>query len=212
MRKTAWEVANEVKLERQVNKRTLLIIEGKNDARIFPKFIDDKHCTIIVADGKPNTMKAVEYLRDWGIMGYISVVDSDFDRLNGVDNSSDDIIVTEFHDIDLVVFESTALTHFLRERADIAKLQSFGTPVEVKVRELVYRAALGLGCLRHLSERHSWNLRFQDLDFRFIPKENLHYTDEQMVDAVLRNSPSARCSRSQVLNALAVIRRTRPRP
>src|SRR6516164_9053137 len=103
-----WYVAAEVRLVRQIQKGTILILEGDDDAKIFKRFIDDDLCDIQIAFGKANALKALDLLEDEGFPGVIAIVDADFDRITSNSYELDNLLLSDLHDIDLTIFFSPA--------------------------------------------------------------------------------------------------------
>jgi hypothetical protein len=203
--KTGFEVANEARMLLHGHKgSSVLIVEGPNDKKLFSKFITEPTCFVLIALGKSAASTAANPLRQSNTKGYLIIVDADFDHLRQNANlPHNDLIETEFHDLDTVVFESAALEKLLSRMADEVKLRSVA-PTAADVRKRVYQAALGLGCLRYLSEEHAWGLSFEDLDgFSFIDRRTLSSNDNKMVDIVITKSREIDRCRPQIVNLIA---------
>ena len=114
----AHYVAAQIRLVRQADKRTVLVLEGETDAKVFDRFIDKEACDTEIAFGKKNVIEAIDLLEDEGFVGVIGIADADFDRLLGVEHGLENLCLTDCHDLDLTIFASPALERYIAEYAD----------------------------------------------------------------------------------------------
>jgi hypothetical protein len=198
-------VAAQVRLLRQVDRRSILIVEGHGDAKALEQFVDDKRCDIEVSFGKKNAIQALDLLEeDGGYPGVVGVVDADFDRIIEVQYPVENICVTDHHDLDLVLFFSGALGRLLREQADEEKMRSvFGANVDALC-DFVLERLVSLSCFRFVSERDGLNLYFKDLEYSdFVDLTDLTMDAENLAIAILQRS-NTNCSASQLLRLAKV--------
>lgn len=85
-----------------------LLVEGKKDLKLFNKFISSK-ISIKVAWGCENVRDALNILNNRGHMRSFGVVDADFTTIFKIQNSIENLFITDFHDIEVMMFESNAL-------------------------------------------------------------------------------------------------------
>jgi 5S rRNA maturation endonuclease (ribonuclease M5) len=69
MKLEAWDIAAQVRLERQIHKGAFLIVEGPNDDKVLSRFSHDQRCSIVIAFGKPNVVGALDLLEEEGFPG-----------------------------------------------------------------------------------------------------------------------------------------------
>ncbi|MDP9342357.1 MAG: DUF4435 domain-containing protein [Actinomycetota bacterium] len=124
----------------------------------------------------------------------MGIVDGDFWHLEGVGTPSANLLITDFHDAEMLVIVSTALGRVIRELGSAEKIARFralhgGKPL---VRILLEIAA-PLGALRWASEREGWRLDFNvRLDrARCIEPRHLNLDFGRWVEVVLQVSGSA---------------------
>ncbi len=186
-----FHIAAEVRLLRQLHKGAILIVEGGDDAKVFDRFIDTTLCKTQVAFGKTNVLDALDQLEDEGFRGVLAVVDADFDRLLGVSYPLDNLCVTEAHDMDLMIFGSTALARYLCEHADDGLFQrNFNGDLNA-VRKSVLDACRPIACCRLASERANLRLNFKDLRLEnYIDDQTLAVDTDALVQLIVRQSTS----------------------
>jgi hypothetical protein len=177
-------VAAQVRFSRQVHKGTILILEGATDAKVFNHFIDPVKCDIEVAFGKENAIKALDLLEDEGFPGVLAVVDADFDRLLDKTYSSENLCLTDKHDLDLTIFATAALKKYILEYANEKHKSDYSY-----VRDIVLRASLPLAYCRFVSELHGLKLYFKDLKHHeFINIDDLSTEIDVLVSKLIARS------------------------
>jgi hypothetical protein len=185
-------VAAQIRLIRQVHKGTILILEGETDARVFARFIDSNLCDIEIGFGKKNTADALNLLEDEGFPGVVALIDADFDRLLGTTYALESLCVTDFHDLDLTIFASSALDRYIAEHADMDLLKN-GFESDLRtVRDRVVNASLPLGYCRFMSERRNLDLYFKDLKHdQFVSSNDLSVDSASLVAELISRSSTS---------------------
>ena len=166
-------IAANVQFIRQVHKGAILILEGQTDDKALAKFVNKKLCHVEISFGKRNAIKALRLLKKRGVPGVVALVDADFDRIDKVVNDLDNLNVTDYHDMDMTLFLSSALEHVLGEKANGAKLkQNCKGSVDTLV-EMVLSSAEELSCCRYVSRKRRLMLNFNNLKFDFIGMQDI---------------------------------------
>ena len=145
---TGDDITAEVKMIRNAFKGTILIVEGDQDSLLFEKFIKNDNCRTIPARGKDNALHAIEALEDDNFKGAVSIVDADFWHILPPNNLSSNILVTDYHDVEIMIFESEALSQILNEYGSKNKIDKFRNSYKEDVRQILYNAAFPLSVLR----------------------------------------------------------------
>ena len=178
----AAEVASEVVLLRSaMGEKTILILEGPSDEKVLSNFVQEDQCETVISWGRSNALGAMQILRERGVPGVLSVVDSDYDEFLGVMNGTADVIVTDEHDLETMLIRSKAFDKVVRELGSRSKLANLRLQA-LDPRLLIRDAIHPLGILRLYSLKRSLSLKFDGLRFRFLNKKTLK-TD---LDAMLR--------------------------
>lgn len=182
-----WTLAAQIRMERQVHKGAFLIVEGASDDRTLRNFIDQNQCSLVISFGKENAIEALKLLEDEGFAGVVCLVDADFDAIDGETYDCDSLIMTDLHDMDMMMFMSSAFKSALASMGDAGRCDRVHADRD-HIRKVVLDAAVPLASVRWLSKRRNWRLDFKELDFSFISAVDLSCDLELMVDTVLANS------------------------
>src|SRR6056297_2104977 len=91
---TADDIANSARMMRTQYRGSIMIIEGSTDMRLYKRFVDDRKCRLIPANGKENAIKVIEILERSGFEGILTIVDADFWRLDSFDFEERIVVVT----------------------------------------------------------------------------------------------------------------------
>ena len=192
-------------MHRQANAGACLLLEGRTDALIFERFIDKETCFVTISHSKDNSIGALDLLEDEGFEGILCIVDADFDRLDENIYDLDNLVVTEFHDMEIVIFMSRALEVFLLNRAEADKLAGQEKATGKDIRQRILESASELGYCRWANERRGWDLNFKDLDFVFIDELSL-ISLPRIYRTVSENSPGATCNENQLQEEVAFLK------
>lgn len=187
MDQTGDAIANEVLLIRDTYNGSVLILEGDNDEKLFRRFVEDSEMPIIPAWGKENVLEAVEILESHdGVQGFMGIVDADFGHVDGSLPISKNIVVTDDHDVEMMIVKTKAFSAVLRELGSKTKVRNFPNR-ERGIRHALMQKALIIGHLRHLSVTDELRLRFDEdrLDFdKFVDRNSLKLDIDTMIKNV----------------------------
>jgi hypothetical protein len=182
-----------------------VIVEGRSDQITYMSVLDTSKCYPVFGYNKETVIKAVRFLVDDGFKGVIGVVDADFDNLNGGSVAWLNLIVSDTHDLETMVLESSAFDKFLLFLLPSDKLH-YCEPFAGKVRDHMIQLGKPIGYLRWLSDLENLSLDFNDMHFpKFIDGTRLVLDLEKMVDLVISRSGSCRVPRDEVLASLKTL-------
>lgn len=184
MDQTGDTIANTVLLIRDKYNGPVLLLEGDNDVKFFKDFVKSSEIPIIPAWGKENVLDAVEILEsDGSVQGFLGIVDADFGHVDGSLPTSRNVVVTDDHDVEMMIIKTKAFSAVLRELGSKDKVSKF--PTEHRIRYELMQKALIIGHLRHLSLTDDFNLRFEGLSFeRFVDRDSLEIDIDEMIRRV----------------------------
>ncbi len=166
--------------------RTFLIVEGTTDRNLYQTYVNTIMCQIIVADGRDNVREVLAILEDEGFLGALAIVDADFDVLEGKMPQSPNLLVTDTHDLELMLLQSPALEKVLAEFGSEEKIAQLATTRGKDVRSLLLESARSIGYLRWLSIRENLSLKFEGMSFGdFVEKDTLRVDVSKVIRAVL---------------------------
>ncbi|ACK69314.1 conserved hypothetical protein [Gloeothece citriformis PCC 7424] len=163
--------ANQIRLRRDKFLGTFLIVEGTSDKLIYERLVNSKKCEVVVANSKFNAIEILKILEQDNFKGILAIVDADFSRLEeNQEFTSDNLLLTDDHDLEMMLIKSPAFEKFLRERGSEEKINKF--PKDI--RETLLEVGQEIGYLRWHSLLENLSLKFEELNFnKFINKKNL---------------------------------------
>ena len=183
---TADTIANEVLLSRDAYSGTVLLVEGDTDVKVFRRFAANSDNMILPTWGKQNAIDAVRILESFGANGFLAIVDADFDHLDGPLPTSDNILLTDQHDIEMMIIRTNAFHALLEELGSRDKIELFSARLRKNIRDSLLEKTVVIGHLRRISISQNLNLRFEDLHFDgFIDKDFLALDIDALVTKVL---------------------------
>ena len=200
---SAHSVANEVRMLRTQHNGALLVVEGASDKRIFRNLVDGNACQIVIAHEKANAVAAMRTLVSEDFRGVLAIVDADFDRLDSTATSPQNVLLTDMHDIECMMFASRAFSKLLDEFAKPGRIEVFEQNSGCGLVESLVRSAMPLGHLRLLSLRQGLNLRFEDLDYhKFIEGASLTLDVDKLITTIKDHSQRQDISSSSLKDGI----------
>ncbi len=182
---TPDRIANQIRMRRSSHKGSFLIVEGRNDKLVYERFIDGTNCEFSIASGKENAVAAIMILEQDNFAGVLTIVDADFCRLEGNLPSSSNLLLTDEHDLEMMLLKSLALDKVISERGSEDKINKFGQDIRLTLLEQGKR----IGYLRWVSLKENLSLKFEDLSFsKFIEKSTLVIDTGKLVKTVKDHS------------------------
>jgi hypothetical protein len=121
--RTANDIVAEVLMTRTDFSGAIVLVEGPSDSRFLRRHIDPVSTQITICGGKYNAVSAVVLLAATSEMGYLALVDRDFDDHLSVVRPPG-VFVTDTHDIETMML-SARLDTLVEELGDSAKLERF---------------------------------------------------------------------------------------
>jgi hypothetical protein len=191
---TAQRFANKIRMMRSQDMRTFLIVEGSTDQHFYQFLVDreKKHCLVIKADNRQNAIDALNNLEQTQFMGVLAIVDADFDVLKQTVPSSDNVLLTDSHDLETMILKSPALDKFLGTYGSEEKIDKFVKEHGKDVRQKLLEEGSHLGYLRWVSlddldEEHK--LKFEGLTFsKILDKKTLTINSNKLIRTVKNHS------------------------
>lgn len=172
-----------------------ILVEGESDNLFYSKFFDDNESQIEICHGKENVIDAIAIINERQKKREVSIaiIDKDYDFLDADLSYPDNVIQTDFHDIEMMCLNSDSFIDFSKEYFSNKKLNTL----------------IGNGCLRNylldiikpisklriINKKENLSLAFKtskdrknELEFnKFICRNNFVYKgDESLLDAVKR--------------------------
>jgi hypothetical protein len=195
--------ANEIRMLRSQFQGAFLIVEGSTDQRFYKRFIDPDQCMIRAASGKEMALKVMDILERDRFPGILAILDADSLIVEQAVPASPNILLTDDHDIEMVIIRSPALEKVLDEYASEAKIAQFKQQTGQDVRSALLERGLHLGYLRWHSLRANLALKFEDLDFtKFVKRDALSFSPAAMIRAIKDHSQKPGLNEHDILARL----------
>src|SRR6266498_2978114 len=122
---TADDILAELLMVRTQFKGTLLILEGPTDCLFFDGLIDASQCKTIPGYGKERVVGVIEQVDKRQLPGILGIVDADFWHLEEISISSPNLLVTDLHDLEMMLIESRAFDKVIAQCGSAQKVTSY---------------------------------------------------------------------------------------
>lgn len=193
---TPSRIANSI-AQKTSFKGTYLIVEGNSDYTFYRKFTSEQFCSIEIAFGNSNVIDVIEELHIRGFTDVIGLIDSDFRNLDGEIPQNPNILMTDEHDLELMIFKSSAFDTVINHHCENAKLEVLLRDCGTDLRSFLLNLSTPLGYLKWANKNQGFLLCFKpqnpdgrDLNYsNFIPVKSLEFTGyDKMVETVINYS------------------------
>jgi hypothetical protein len=182
------EIITEIEMSKQ--NKIWLILEGLSDEKIFLARTFSESVKAVVASGWENVITIVtecDKLEDKKVIG---LIDRDYRDLKEEQPIHQNIAITDFRDIENILFESSALLKVYSELGAIEKLpkNTFGQIKIGEIKELLSKVAVKLGMYRAYCYANGINVSFEKLDHaKFIDDKNLSLDVRKFINHLVGN-------------------------
>lgn len=199
---TPDRIANSIRLLRSDHEGVFLIVEGHSDKLIYERLVNKQEVRITIASGKNNAIKALSILEKENFCRVFAVIDADFSRIEQQIPDSNNLFLTDEHDLEMMLIKSAAFDKLLKERGSEEKIAAFSKDI----RETLLKLGQQIGKLRLLSLRNELNLKFEGLKFgKFIDKEKLSINIDELIRSIKNHSQKLSLDEQQIKQDLSVI-------
>jgi len=140
-----------------------LIVEGASDEKFFLSRLPGT-IRLFVAQGWENVVKVVNKVKDENIRCILGVIDRDYREDLGIELHTDNIVMTDYRDIEVMMFYSSAFRKIVVEKASQNKLpkSSNGEINYEKIRDSIVNIAVPIGRFRFYCQKENMNIKFSD--------------------------------------------------
>ena len=200
---TPDRIANSIRLLRGDHEGVFLIVEGHSDKLIYERLVNKQEVRVTIASGKNNAIKALSILeKEDNFRRVVAVIDADFSRIEQQIPDSNNLFLTDEHDLEMMLIKSAAFDKLLKERGSEEKIKAFTEDI----RETLLKLGQEIGKLRWLSLRNKLDLKFEGLNFKnFIDKEKLSINIDELIRSIKNNSQKLSLDEQQIKQDLSVI-------
>lgn len=188
--KTPGTLVAEIKMGRMSHDGAFLLVEGNDDVLFWtPTTRHHADCKLVDGEGKQNVIGGIQKLDYASFAGVLGIVDSDYDPLNGMDIGSDNLLLTDAHDLECLLCRSSALDMVLAEYGNRPKIERFEDETGTDVRTGLLERALIFGRLRWAAVRSHPVIDLRGFKVRkFVDEDTWIATSEESLCAALPDS------------------------
>lgn len=191
---TGSDIAAEVIMTKVAFAGSVVIVEGDNDINLFERLFANGSCEILPARGKENALDAIQRLNNSSVPGVLAIVDADFDRIAGSSSLQQNLVMSDHHDIEVMLIMSPAFEAVLQEYASSEKINEFlCTSNSQSIREALFSLAHPVGVFRWLSYSRHWSLDFDEINYKKFLNDNLTVDCKKMI-SYIRQFTLSRCA------------------
>lgn len=198
---TPYRIANQIRMRRDDNTHsgTFLIVEGRSDKLLYERFINSEKCEFSIAYSKNNATGALRLLEEDNFVGVLAIVDADFSILEGTLPYSPNILLTDYHDLEIMLIKSPALEKVLRERGSENKIIKFGKDIC----QTLLESGKIIGYLRWVSLKFDLSLKFEELAFnKFLDQTTLAIDTLKLIKVVKDHSQKPALKEKDIQDSL----------
>jgi hypothetical protein len=193
--------ADQIRLRRDAFFGVFLIVEGHSDKLVYSNFVNSETCEFVISDGKEQALNTMKILDNDKFTGVLAVVDADFDRLENNFPESPNILLTDDHDLEMMMLKTNALDKLINERGSEAKIKN------KNIREILLKIGQEIGYLRWISQKNNLSLRFEGLDFgKFIKKDTLEIDYSDLIKTIKDHSQKQSLVNQEIEEKIEILR------
>ena len=199
MTPTAEEIANEIHMRCVDTKGPFILVEGSSDVLFLSCQMTVEIENIVPTFGWERLVDAMIILQGDGLVNILGIIDLDYRGIVASTELPADIVTTDSHDIETMMFSSPAFEKVLMQKSSIKKVRMYPSgskDVKSKILELGRR----IGSLRFYSQIIEEHCSFEDLDIgKFIDRNSLVFSDQKCISHIRGISPKNSCIPNDML-------------
>jgi len=181
MNLTTEEIVNEIVMKRVSTKEPLILVEGPSDVLFFTNHMTLEIENIIPTFGWEQLTEAIEILNNEGLLNILGIIDLDYRGIVECPDLPDNVITTDTHDIETMMFDSPAFLKVLRQKGSINKIRSYAGETN-GVKKTICAIGNQIGSVRFYSQKKGKRYSFDRLDFeKFIIRITLSFSIDKFV-------------------------------
>jgi len=199
--------ADQIRLRRDAFKGIFIIVEGHSDKLVYSNFVNTETCQFTITDGKEQALNTIEILDNSQFTGVLAIVDADFDHLENNLPKSPNVLLTDDHDLEMMMLKTPALDKVIKERGSEEKIK------ETNIKEILLKIGQEIGYLRWISQKNNLFLRFEGLDFgKFIKKDTLEIDYSDLIKTIKDHSQKQSLVNQEIQEKIEMLRNDEHNP
>jgi len=154
-----------IQMQRQVDPRTVIVVEGAEDCGLIDAHINEGVAQSIPGYGKQSVLDAAAMFDHKGVEEVRLLIDADFDRQRGLTGQLPaNIVMSEYHDLMADMFFTcpqalaSVLSNFSNKEARLKHLEA----TETSPQQHILNIAIPVGATRYFSVVYGLSLKMRD--------------------------------------------------
>lgn len=206
-------LSNTIRQLRQNFDGAIVLLEGDTDSRWLKPWTKRQSCKAVAARGREHALETFQVLEEAQFKGILAIVDSDFWRLEGDAPSSPNLLTTDTHDLETMIFRSPAFEKILLHYGSEQQIELFQNNLKISIRDHILSMAVEVGILRWLNSKNNYGLSFQSLRLsNLIDTNSYSFRKSELVGRVMALSGRIGVSAATIEQELNVLRQVRCDP
>lgn len=181
-RPTGIELANEIGMLRVKWQGAVMLTEGDCDCRLYEKVLGEEAWRFIPGGGWESVVEALDNVSTRGIKGVVGIVDRDYRFPLGKVFERADLLCTDKHDLEMMMYETEAFDALIRECGSEAKVSTWPKGVS-GIRAHLYEQSRQIGYVRLSNEANDSGYCFKNLNYEsFVDRSTVTLALERFIE------------------------------
>jgi len=184
--------ANEIRMllsHPSYKNKVIMVVEGGTDIRLFRKFFSHEMLEFVDVDGKSQVLHVMSDLIEIYAKRLLAICDADFDNLTEIENDDLGVFLTDYHDAEIMMIQSSAFAAFAQEYS----MDNWVYRSD-EILENCLAVAYTVGLLRWMSVENNLKLNFKAINlhsFLNIDDECIEIDTSCLISTLLQRSANA---------------------
>ncbi len=167
-----------------------IAVEGDKDREVLDQVLDNMKWKVKCLFGYENVVDLIKTANENKMTFVLGIIDTDYHRISSktghIMNSIENLIYTDYHDIETMLFISNAYTKYLSVCASSKKIASI-----LDTRAVILEKAQCIGALRLLGLENQINLWFSEMNYsKFIKRCDLSLDISALINHIVGRTNS----------------------
>lgn len=192
---TPDRIANAILLDSSY-KGLYVLVEGNKDSKLFSKFFSLETLRVRTTFGCKKMIEVFNILNSRGFDRKIGIIDRDFYNILGNEPKIENIFITDFHDIEVMIIMTKAFEDVLRIYTIQEKVEEFEKKHGKSIREIIFELSDNIGYLKLVEKVNDFGLVFKpkqpdgnQIKYNDFISDKLEYKgDKELVKSIVNYS------------------------
>ena len=180
---SAMKMRNEYQI--QFGIQYYLIVEGESDEHFFENILDCSKCKVMNLEGKAEVKKFIEDQNSANKKGYLGIVDADFEHIDGYEEQVKNVIITDVHDIEMLMFSSNPnMRRIYSELTENMIINNFEEKHQKSFLDSIIKVAYDIGLLKMVMKRPKYYVNMKDIFYSDIINKEFELDIDTLIERV----------------------------